>query len=120
MVLQKETTDISGYNKIRGTLLLGTDLASFDFSIYTKIDATGFKIVVRDEHYNAVNTYGGVQEVKLYSNLEYLIDGNPYQNSNIFTGLSVGNHTIKVRDSKGCDECRGNSSDYNRARFSII
>ncbi|NPD48160.1 hypothetical protein HNS40_21570, partial [Lentimicrobium sp. S6] len=33
---------------------------------------------------------------------EYSIDGNPYQTSNIFTGLTQGDHTILVKDSDGC------------------
>ena len=99
-----EATNIEGYNKIRGTVLLGADRASFDFSIYTKIDETGFKIVVRDEHYHAVNTYGAVENIKLYSTADkYSIDGGSYQESNIFTGLSVGDYTIKAISSKGCE-----------------
>ncbi len=36
---------------------------------------------------------------------QYKLDGDatvPYQNSNVFTGLSKGNYTVTVKDSKGC------------------
>ncbi|HTJ11406.1 MAG TPA: gliding motility-associated C-terminal domain-containing protein [Dinghuibacter sp.] len=32
---------------------------------------------------------------------EYSLDGSPFQNSNIFTGLGAGSYTITVRDSRG-------------------
>ena len=33
---------------------------------------------------------------------EYAIDGGPFQDSNVFTGLSSGPHTVYVRDKKEC------------------
>lgn len=33
---------------------------------------------------------------------EYSIDGNTYQDNNVFTGLSSGEHTVYVRDKNGC------------------
>ncbi|WP_133158869.1 T9SS type B sorting domain-containing protein [Flavobacterium alvei] len=32
----------------------------------------------------------------------YSIDGTNYQSSNVFTGLTAGNYTVTVKDSKGC------------------
>ncbi len=34
--------------------------------------------------------------------IQFKIDGNSYQASGIFNGLSAGNHTVTVKDSKGC------------------
>ena len=35
---------------------------------------------------------------------EYSLDGINYQNSNVFTGLSVGSYTVFIRDLSGCGE----------------
>lgn len=36
--------------------------------------------------------------------LEYRVDDGPWQESNLFDGLSVGEHTVYIRDFFGCEE----------------
>lgn len=35
---------------------------------------------------------------------QYSLDGGPFQDSNTFTGVSIGEHTVTVRDRNGCGE----------------
>ena len=52
------------------------------------------------------NRVGGVDDGVVA--VQYKLDGSvarPYQNSNIFAGLSKGDYTVTVKDSKGCTGC---------------
>ena len=45
-----------------------------------------------------------VSVLPIGSDYEYAIDFGPFQNSNVFEGVSMGEHQIRVRDTKACDE----------------
>lgn len=45
-----------------------------------------------------------VSVLPLGSDYEYAIDFGPFQNSNVFEGVSMGEHQIRVRDTKACEE----------------
>lgn len=72
-----------------------------DFQVKLSNSATIQNLVVQDW-----TDSENVIEVQLadasLGNYEYSIDGNAYQDSNIFSGLATGDYVVYVRDKNGC------------------
>lgn len=69
----------------------------FTFTVYDSINNLNVNASIVNNDLT-IDLVGGIT----LSNYKYSIDGVTYQTSNIFTGLSVGNHTFYVADNLGC------------------
>ena len=84
--------DVSGDNGCLGsdTLRISIpDAPTTTFDVFAPCGGNNGQIIVQ--------TTGGVPP------FEYSLDGTNFQTSNIFTGLSLGNHLVTVRDSLDCN-----------------
>ena len=48
---------------------------------------------------------------------EYQLDHGPWQDSNVFTGVSSGTHTVNVRDKNGCGESTSSALVVNYPKY---
>jgi len=66
--------------------------------------------------YSIVNNAGNqviTVEVSGYGTYQYQLDNGPQQSSNVFSNVTLGNHTITVSDLEGCGSILINNIDVN-------
>lgn len=85
-------TDGTGCNAFFGTVVTDSDGPSIDATASTDVTCNGGN----DGTISITGVSGGT------GTLEYSVDGEDYQSSNVFTDLYAGDHTVRVRDANGC------------------
>ena len=79
--------------------------SSKDFKVVNSNVATIYQVITNDWTVND-NSITIIVTTSSIGDYEYSLDGNNYQNSNVFTSLNSGEYNIFIRDKNGCGDIK--------------